>query len=157
MMRLSEAIRLGAVLKPQAHDGTIISETHTCALGAAIEGAGIPARALDKGELMTTGRGHGEARGGEQAYTLPVEWMKTMRRISDSFFCPVQYCTDFLSMCSGARIIAHLNDSHKWTREQIADYVEQFEEKSNEETCEEVREHVASVDEVCGIHTADRR
>jgi hypothetical protein len=108
MMQLSEAIREGAQLRPQCRMqmflrlGDII---HSCALGAAYEGAGYVAR----------------LRGMEKIpITLDTLWPKLSTRV---VVCPVSGCP------SNGRItvrdhIAHLNDEHNWSREQIAEWLE---------------------------------
>lgn len=100
-MRLSEAIRLGAMLKPQAF-GTFRARTatrddgaflglriieSTCALGAACD-AGYKRSGIDQVHV----------------------------------WCPA------CSLRAGVLFHAmHLNDTHRWTREQIADWVESIE------------------------------
>lgn len=93
-LRLSEAIRLGAMLKPQAF-GTWFDGEGTCALGAAIDALGI----TESNVLLLAQTIVGRAR------------------------CPV--CG-----CDGAQfhLVPHLNDDHHWTRERIADWVEQQEQ-----------------------------
>jgi hypothetical protein len=103
-MRLSEAIRLGAMLHPQCfgtvrilrHDaGTPEFTTHTCALGAAEE-AGYSLFAELCGQSLAT--------------------------LAD---CPI--CCDRFQSWTVHGIVVHLNDDHHWTREAIADWVEAFE------------------------------
>lgn len=94
-MRLSEAIRLGAMLKPQAFD--FGKPGSLCAL----EGAAI---AIGK-------RKH-------QWASLDDDW---------PWICAI---TNVACPACGLKddcvetAIAHLNDSHHWTREQIADWLE---------------------------------
>jgi hypothetical protein len=115
-MRLSEAIRLGAMLRPQGfHDfiqdlgaGIVVS----CALGAAAEAIGSSAVAVF-GPFADTDDLVGEL---DAAFgTL----LNTKRRGCPSKGCGVRRVT--------ANVIAHLNDDHRWTREQIADWVESIE------------------------------
>lgn len=105
-MKLSEAIRLGSMVHPQGFGKSRQVDyrgiTHTCALGAVTTAIGNPAY-----EAMHV--------------LLPaLNWMST---------CPA--CNLFSrSPGVGAGmpiLIAHLNDSHHWTREAIADWVEQLE------------------------------
>ena len=101
-MKLSEAIRLGAMLHPQAfrqvqryRDLKVVA---TCAIGAAKE-AGYP------------------------IYTL---WQNLPR--CEPHSCPVADCRYGLRRrLYLTSWIAHLNDKHRWTREQIADWVETVE------------------------------
>lgn len=89
-MRLSEAIRLGATLKPQAFNDQTLGRS--CALQAAAD-------ALN----MST-------------------WTDIALRyafITKTVDCP--HCTDRDWLI---RAIWHLNDTHHWTRERIADFVE---------------------------------
>jgi hypothetical protein len=110
-MKLSEAIRLGSMLKPQAFN-ELAADGKTCALGAAYEAVGM---AID-------------ARWGTQE-----EIQQRKARIRAEF--PLIYQSDlaFVAPCGclggtlhftdvGAAII-HLNDHHRWSREQIADWV----------------------------------
>lgn len=104
-MQLSEAIRLGSLLKPQGFgavlqwkiDGTIV----TCAYGAALDAVGRVK--LSPGGVVL-----------ESA--LP-EW--------NSFFCgSPTACPECGKETRMQIIVAHLNDDHHWTRERIADFVE---------------------------------
>jgi hypothetical protein len=95
-MRLSEAIRLGAMLHPQTFGAMCVAKlsgeiVSTCALGAA-RSAGLTKSELDR--LM-----------GVQSW----------------YPCPAS-----VGHCNSRRlttIVVHLNDDHRWTREQIADWV----------------------------------
>ena len=120
-MQLSEAIRLGAMLRPQAR-GWLVRDvfvptrgwrgwlgrgkmtTGTCALGAALEAVGM---AADLGSVWHM-------------------WPWTLNR---SELCPVCPVCGIARMASG--IIWHLNDSHDWTREQIADWVATIEPRED--------------------------
>lgn len=111
--RLSEAIRAGAKLHPQCFGKLFLADRHpigeqpwriggqivaTCALGAASEALGEDLLQLQEDNLH-----------------LHYPWG------TDYVNCPT---------CTAAHagpvfsIIAHLNDFHKWTREQIADWIE---------------------------------
>lgn len=108
-MRFSEAIRLGAMMKPQAFD--VASDgVGTCANGAACDAIGIDVY---------------DARGYRAAFPFASEPMVA---------CPV---------CRKAKLnysptlggnVAHLNDDHRWTREQIADWIETIEAQPALET-----------------------
>lgn len=103
-MRLSEAIRLGAMLRPQAF-GVIFDGSGTCALGAAYE-------AIGKLHRME-----------ECDAREDWPWLK-----NDKLVCPE--CGG--SPGFGPSVIsAHLNDNHLWTREQIADWVETIEQQQD--------------------------
>lgn len=110
MLRLSEAIRLGAMWKPQRFGGPLMplaEESATCALAAAAEAYGDV-------ELCS---------GVAWADRVPAR-----TREIGVFVCP---------SCGSPRVnvndegflmsIAHLNDTHRWSRERIADWVETFE------------------------------
>lgn len=113
-MRLSEAIRLGSMLKPQTHGyladvvgvtayGDVLGLrtviTATCAMGAAGDALGL---------LGINGEWKSDTCG-------PPEW-KWMKQ--DGVLCP--QCGE----CNTAEeTIMRLNDDHGWTREQIADWV----------------------------------
>lgn len=113
-MRLSEAIRLGSLLKPQGFGGgsADMSAMKTCAYGAANEALG--------------------------ANVIPLHvwpWL------GQPGICP--------SCGGGGRemllgiISVHLNDLHRWTREQIADWVETVEPKSPEAAPVEIPELIS--------------
>jgi hypothetical protein len=113
-VRLSEAIRLGAMIRPQAvflyfRDG------NSCALGAALEATGI---AYDDVEFAND--------------DLRMRWLWVF---TTQAACPV---------CQvGARVrqvIPHLNNEHRWTREQIADWVESVEPLASPDSAPAVRE-----------------
>jgi hypothetical protein len=97
-VRLSEAIRLGSMLKPQTF-GVFSDDEGTCALGAANEARG---RCADDSDVLT------------EAYELSAR------------VCPVADCTAFVQ--GEDNIIPHLNDTHRWTRERIADWVQTIED-----------------------------
>ena len=96
-MRLSEAIRLGALLKPQAF-GLMTRDGGTCAWGAALEAAGIRFNCF--GTLAP----------------LPDDWKVLSATLTT---CPA--CGDECHV--GGIMGGHLNDIHRWTRERIADWV----------------------------------
>ncbi len=101
-MRLSEAIRLGAMLRPHGSNSDSmrwwVDHRPTCALGAALHAQGIAA---------ISGDGYSEIK---KAHS----WIDT-----ESALCPS--CPQYIQ--SPMRVIYHLNDIHKWTRERIADWV----------------------------------
>jgi hypothetical protein len=107
-MRLSEAMRLGALLSPQGFGPQAMVGESRCALGAALAAT----------QTASAGR-HGVS---TEAYALVNRrwpWL-FVRGVG----CPV--CED----CPGwppAIVIGHLNDQHRWTREQIAAWVETLE------------------------------
>lgn len=110
-MKLSEAIRLGSMLKPQAR-GVFYNcdNKSTCANGAALDAIG----ALDTDEecssLNNTRLCEAFPLAAATGHGCPV--CGTPQTIGGEFYW----------------VIAHLNDSiHKWTREQIADWVETIE------------------------------
>lgn len=104
-MRLSDAIRLGAMASEQGF-GTIWDHGKTCALGAAYLAAGL------------FNRDHCVARGAASR-TFPVIDVSIEQ-------CPV-YGGTVVRCFHGPKdvvnVITHLNDIHEWTREQIADWV----------------------------------
>lgn len=98
-MKLSEAMRLGAMLKPQAF-GISFDGRGTCALGAAMDALG---------KLGTS--------------IWIIQLRPDIRRFQVAD-CPV--CGRVFN-ANGNQTIPHLNDDHKWTRERIADWVESLE------------------------------
>lgn len=118
-MKLSEAIRLGAMLRPQTsgalfyrlRDGSGIG---SCALGAAAEALGAEAA------IGITSERNADA-------FLDRQFRAFMRT---KLTCP---CAD-PNLCWAAGhqqelgvVIVTLNDMHKWSRERIADWVETVE------------------------------
>lgn len=133
-MKLSEAIRLGAMFTPQTRGhlertrrrwffglvGPVVLET--CALGAAFLAAGCGSR---QGKQVGTGRGfRGEIVKEGTMYReilTPPGWRPLMWCVAP---CPGR-CDGFTLPVH--QMIPHLNDAHFWTREQIADWVETIE------------------------------
>lgn len=104
---LSAAIRLGAMLKPQARGG-LLKGGGTCAFGAALDAVGA---------LPTTALHHDLAH--DIVMKLPARWPIIRRHVQHplSTWRPVPL----------ASVIVDLNDTHQQTREQIADFVESVE------------------------------
>jgi hypothetical protein len=100
-MKLSEAIRLGALLKPQGI-ATPSGSSKSCALLAACEAVG---------QLMTSA-------------VLATEWPEMYGRAVSCPVCDAHH--SYLTGCIGCC----LNDKHRWTREQIADWVQTIEEQA---------------------------
>ncbi len=108
-MKLSEAIRAGAKLRPQsfvAFFGYVDDYAlGSCALGAAVEAV--------KGKPVPC----------EVHYQLPDFIGETFDGVYRQVACPAEGCrkhqpTELLYMAM------ELNDSHHWTRERIAEWVE---------------------------------
>lgn len=109
-MKLSLAIRLGAMLRPQGKNNEAmiwwVGERPTCALGAAMHALNLKNESVIRQDAWIT----------NSIYPLIVaryEWIDTLK-----VQCPA--CTD------SRRVIAtiySLNDTHRWTRERIADWV----------------------------------
>jgi hypothetical protein len=101
MMRLSDAIRLGAMLAPQGFNGYQDAWGRTCALGAALEAIG---------RLGASHRAY-------LSWASLYPWLRGLPWRA----CPA--CAGYLSEPGLIELIVHLNDTHRWTREQIADWV----------------------------------
>lgn len=112
-MRLSDAIRVGAMNKPQAF-GCMEHAGHTCALGAAFDAVGL---------LFVSNRG-------DKARLMFPEMCSFVPGPCDCDIAGAVEC-----------VIVHLNDGHLWTREQIADWVATIEPQ--EATHEAVHQPVA--------------
>lgn len=117
-MRLSEAIRMNGMMKPQGFGGmSFYSDEAPCALGGALQSIGKQTH-----DVVDYPR-------------LRVFW-PVMDNHAD---CPA--CAfDVYSVCDVLGAIYHLNDYHRWTRSQIADWVASLEpsEPDQEQTCEVV-------------------
>ena len=107
-MRLGEAIQLGAMIKPQVF-GTFLVDEGACAVGAALLAIG----------------GQPE----ELAWSSLIErwpWAATV-----SWNCP---------SCGGSApalaVIIHLNDQHRWNREELSRWVATMEPESGHEAPE---------------------
>lgn len=99
MMRFSEAIRLGATLRPQAY-GRLFDRGRSCAIGAAYEAAGVS----------------------DSHSVLPEGWFDFLIRQGG------QQCVECGELLTdNYKAISHMNDFHFWTRERIADFVETLE------------------------------
>lgn len=117
-MKISEAMRLGALLRPQAFGDLRVSKRRwfrrvesTCAFGAAMEAAGLKAKPIEATALGNGPRGKGLA-------TVQIVVPETWSCLLLTSACPVCASVDTV-----IRLIAHLNDEHRWTRERIADWV----------------------------------
>lgn len=117
-MRLSEAIRLGATMKPQSFGGGPHRNGGSCAIGAATDAIGLPENAACR--------------------DYPMPWLRLfdeLRRVE----CPA--CKTLLGD-SMIGPIPHLNDDHRWSRERIADFVELHEPIPSEAHTEELKEEL---------------
>ena len=111
-MKLSEAIRLGAMMKPQGFCELLNDKGGTCAIGAA-------------GDAF-----------GKISYTA-IEKMYPFIIAERQPDCPM--CGVCGSRIDIEGIIFHLNDAHRWTREDIADWVETIENQQVETAVEPER------------------
>lgn len=100
-MRLSDAIRLGAMLRPQTRED-YFADGGSCALGAAFEAA----KGYTRSEQMNF----------VECIEFPILGVPAS--------CPV--CNRDTED-EAASVVVHLNDRHFWTREAIADWVETIE------------------------------
>ncbi len=108
-MKLSEAMRLGAILRPQCVGRLFSSNGESCAMGAVIEACGIE----DKNPHCTV-----------------AIWNTTIERFPMLAWGHSRFV--FPEMGGAYRgdlwdAIVALNNVHKWTRERIADWVETIE------------------------------
>jgi hypothetical protein len=119
MMKFSEAIRLGATLRPQTRGEYFTpGGRRSCALGAAIDAIGLELVPCDG---LARDRDTGKLADFKWKYVWPQEWVAVIMHMT---FCPA--CDVFVGEVRG--IISHLNDKHRWTRERIAaDFVARVE------------------------------
>lgn len=117
-MRLSEAIRLGAMLRPQAVN-FYFRDGNSCALGGALEATGS-----DYNEMSYFANEELQMRW-PWAFTTPA-------------VCPL--C---LGRATVRQVISHLNNEHRWTREQIAAWVESVEPLASPDSAPAVRQSTA--------------
>jgi len=116
MLDLPDAMRAGAAMRPQVScmlfDITPTGEIGSCALGAALEGAG----------LSTVG-----GLGGLIMGELRVRHTITPRDAWSHWQKVAAPCPECGLMCDGIAIVPHLNNPpHNWTRERIADFLDQL-------------------------------
>jgi hypothetical protein len=110
-VKLSEAMRLGSMLRPQVSGGFM--DQGSCALGAISDAVGIAAVA------------------GDRPYVNYCALRKALPMLDSVVATPE---------CDGVRqrelyeAIYVLNDIHQWTREQIADWVETIEQQQAEKS-----------------------
>ena len=105
---ISDAIRVGAVLRPQIRRN-MMRNGGTCALGAAAEAIGL--------EEIESG-----------CYSELIRLYPYLE--TTGILCPVlSGCSMGMQDPTLGRAITHLNDDHGWTREAIADWLEREEEK----------------------------
>lgn len=107
MLTLSEAIRLGAMIRPQGY-GSFVRDGASCALGAAAEACGI---------------------GADDFEAVGAMWPWTLRRIFTIEFISGHDWSHQQCLVDAREVIWRLNDVHGWTRERIADYVELLEKR----------------------------
>lgn len=133
-MKLSEAIRAGAKIRPQAYGSFHTTRSFgnflralagmkpkaaSCALGAAYEAGGLGSRITTSPIAHRTFRGSVEAGETVEVMLHPDEWNAVFYLSLD---CPQCDTHDALN-----KLIPHLNDTHRWTREEIALFVERLE------------------------------
>lgn len=139
-MKLSEAIRAGAKIRPQGFGDVYVerakprrwwqrlfgmeaeAEKTTCALGAAFEAAGCEIVQMPQSSYTHPVRGENDP----NETTVPVmqtppEWNSVLLVWFDCPQCDMNVV--------GHRLIPHINDDHKWTRKEIALWVERQESR----------------------------
>lgn len=98
-MKLSEAIRLGAMLHPQCFGS----------MNRWRDGGDLPSAVGDDEVIATCALGAAEAAGYPDTFSVS----------SSDMVCPE--CPQWTNGLE--QVVAHLNDRHRWTRERIADWV----------------------------------
>lgn len=127
-LRLSEAIRLGSLLVPQCFDRTFSYDTeddaraeptHACAIGAAMLALGLKEENIVNEDII----------GDRWPWTTAILGCDLQPVPSH----PVLGRRHNWSVCSNlftiAQYVAHLNDCHRWTREEIAGWIETQEQR----------------------------
>ena len=108
-MTLSEAMKLGSMTGPQVFDGAFDFRTSgSCAMGS-----------------VAIATGHRYC--GADGWKVIIDTFPILRQRG---LCPVERCKSYPSTTVQSTIV-HLNDDHRWTREQIADWIETLEKKQN--------------------------
>lgn len=107
-LRFSEAMRLGAMMRPQAFFKLHDTDTGgSCALGAVADALG----ALQASENAYTP---------DKNFKIPAHW----KAIGRHTLCP--HCDQHVGTQID-HVIIHLNNDVRWTRERIADWIETVE------------------------------
>jgi hypothetical protein len=104
-MKLSEAMRLGSALREQAFDAYFV-DSRSCAIGAAAEAMGCA---------------YGDRPSAHMLHHFPA------LLYTSTYPCGCNF-EDLVSRVE--TIIIHLNDRHRWTREQIAAWIETVERRA---------------------------
>jgi hypothetical protein len=120
-MKLSDAIRLGSKLAEQGF-ANLKFGGKTCAIGAALDGI----------EYDFGGRDCDYHEDNIRGYLFAIEQFPELGNL---VWLPEDYCRYLLT---GKRVslydaILDLNDHHKWTREQVADWIDSLTEKKEAE------------------------
>src|SRR4051812_25635936 len=115
-MRLSEAIRLGSMLRPQAF-GYFYSSGKSCAWGAAFEAMG----------LLDTSRSGNDCISKAALVSVRPLWRSISKVATDCPACGADWPVPRSHSRDAQGAIVHLNNDHRWTREQIADFIESLE------------------------------
>ena len=127
-MYLSEAIRIGAAMKPQTF-GVERDDRGTCALGAAYDGMGT----INAGQEELI------------ALDFNLKLIYDHKELCPACGLNLEYREDKRKAGLICNMIPHLNDQHRWSREAIADYIEAMEVKYG------IRPMVASEPESCDV------
>lgn len=124
---LSDAIRIGAAIRPQGFN-YLFYDGKSCAKGAAIEAL--------TGEYCEPVCSPAD----EQRARLDVLEGRLAERYREILECdvPCPVCAEAFSYVTTSTelgdVIEHLNDTHRWRRKAIADFVAQVEEQIGYET-----------------------
>lgn len=116
--KFSEAIRLGGMLGPQIFGQELGGGGFSCAFGGAVLAAGLelgplnPGASSIRGKAITVGN----------SVAIPKAWRPTTTSWQS---CPVCSSSGPLPCLV---TLAHLNDFHRWSRDQIADWVKGIED-----------------------------
>lgn len=132
-MKFSDAIRLGSSLVPQCFDRIFTygsgeqppaEPTHACAIGAAMLALGFKDEQFGQDHI-------GQRWPWTDANVVPCTLKEVPAVHPDSRFSyyPLAKWTVCRNLFSVGQYVAHLNDCHRWTREQIAEWVETQERK----------------------------
>lgn len=145
-LRLSEAIRLGSMLRPQTRGNLYYhyrGEIRSCAYGAALEAAGLIAPAVN----VDTSSDALDIKA-EELWPVMTNAVLKCPASGRTALARTEYYYDLQNARDGVQvvgIIQHLNDSHRWTRERIADWVVTVEPAADPEPVETPRAMTAPV------------
>lgn len=141
-MLLSEAIRLGAMLRPQGTGAYFSEKGYTVGWNS-----GPLFQAIVQKQIVSCAMGAAAEAAGCQTASGVVDvfrklWPFALEVVPD--LCPA--CGDQIASIGITATLVHLNDKHSWPREEIADWVATIEPAEKAEKAEKIGETVENTE-----------